>query len=271
MESTEKTERVSHLLERLDAIGASLAETDAALALIGLGSVGLEMERLDDYSDLDFFVIVRPGYPGYKERIISDLSWLERAHPLAYWFQNTVDGHKALFVDGLYAEFAIFSPDELTHIPAAGARVVWSVDEFDASALRMRPPTAPEPRTVEWLVGELITNLYVGLCRLRRGETLSATRLIQGHAIDRLIDLSPLVEPPSPALVDGFASERRYEQRSPVIAASLPQFMQGYGHNAESARALLTWVEQRFEVNGDIRRRILDLCEIEDGGEAQIR
>jgi lincosamide nucleotidyltransferase len=258
MESTEKTERVSHLLERLDAIGASLAKTDTALALIGLGSVGVEMERLDDYSDLDFFVIVRPGY---KERFIADLSWLERAHPLAYWFQNTVDGHKALFVDGLYAEFAIFAPDELAHIPAAGARVIWSVDGFDASALPMRPPTALEPRTVEWLVGELITNLYVGLCRMRRGETLSGTRLIQGHAIDRLIDLSPLVEPPSPALVDGFASERRYEQRSPGIAASLPHFMQGYGHNAESARALLFWVEQRFEVNGDIRRRILEMSE----------
>ncbi len=46
------------LLKRLDDIGRSLAGRPDALALIGLGSVGRELERLDDYSDLDVFVIV---------------------------------------------------------------------------------------------------------------------------------------------------------------------------------------------------------------------
>jgi hypothetical protein len=271
MESTERTdrsERASHLLKRLDAIGASLAEADTALALIGLGSVGVEMERLDDYSDLDFFAVVRPGH---KERFIVDLSWLERVHPLVYSFQNTVDGHKALFADNIYVEFAVFIPDELAHIPAPDGRVVWQARGFDASALHTRPPTTPEPRTVEWLVGEMVTNLYVGLCRLRRGEKLSATRLIQGHAIDRLIELSPLVDTPTPALADGFAPERRYEQRFPRVAASLSAFMQGYDHNVESALALLSWVEQRFPVNKAIRRRILELCATEDDGAAHVR
>jgi len=45
------------LLARLDAIGASLAATDHGLALIGLGSVGLETDRLDAYSDPDFSAI----------------------------------------------------------------------------------------------------------------------------------------------------------------------------------------------------------------------
>jgi hypothetical protein len=47
------------LLYRLDEIGKSLEKSGHALALIGLGSVGLELERLDQYSDLDFFVIVQ--------------------------------------------------------------------------------------------------------------------------------------------------------------------------------------------------------------------
>lgn len=46
------------LLARLDEIGAALARSNRALALLGLGSVGLELERLDRYSDLDFFAIV---------------------------------------------------------------------------------------------------------------------------------------------------------------------------------------------------------------------
>lgn len=46
------------LLNRLDAIGHSLEKSGHALALIGLGSAGVETERLDSYSDLDFFAIV---------------------------------------------------------------------------------------------------------------------------------------------------------------------------------------------------------------------
>jgi len=43
------------LLTRLDDIGRSLDSTGRALALLGLGSVGLEADRLDQFSDLDFF------------------------------------------------------------------------------------------------------------------------------------------------------------------------------------------------------------------------
>ena len=37
------------LLQRLDAIGASLRRSSTALALLALGSVGVETERLDEY------------------------------------------------------------------------------------------------------------------------------------------------------------------------------------------------------------------------------
>ena len=49
------------LLTRLDEIGKSLEDSGRALALIGLGSVGTETERLDEWSDLDFFAAVQPG------------------------------------------------------------------------------------------------------------------------------------------------------------------------------------------------------------------
>ena len=47
----------------------------------------------------------------------------------------------------------------------------------------------------EWSLGEALTNLYVGLSRLRRGEKLSAMRLIQYHAVDRILELSEKIEP----------------------------------------------------------------------------
>jgi hypothetical protein len=62
--------------------------------LLALGSAGLERQRLDRYSDLDFFVIVAQGY---KVHYIESLDWL-------------ADGHKALMTDGIFCEFAVFEP-----------------------------------------------------------------------------------------------------------------------------------------------------------------
>lgn len=260
----ESVTRTQQLLDRLDAIGASLERSGRALALIGLGSVGNERQRLDEYSDLDFFAIVQPGF---KDSFIEDLSWLERIHPIAFSFQNTRDGHKVLFADGIYAEFAVFVPEELANIPAAEGRVIWQSAAFDATTAAFQPPTATDPHTVEWLVGEILTNLYVGLGRLRRGERLSAARLIQVHAVDRLIELSPHIERPSPTVADPFTSERRYESRFPRIAAVLPLFAQGYDRSIESALAMLAFLEQHTPVNAAIKQRILELCEPSPSGE----
>ena len=116
------------LLKRLDDIGASLAQTGQALALIGLGSVGTELDRIDDYSDLDFFAIVKKGQ---KARFINNLDWLSTIQPIAYSFQNTHDGHKLLYADGIFCEMAVFEAEELAHIPFAKGRIVWRDPEFD--------------------------------------------------------------------------------------------------------------------------------------------
>ncbi len=108
------------LLKRLDNIGQSLKQSGHGLALIGLGSVGLELDRLDAYSDLDFFAIVEAGY---KHAYLEDLSWLSVLSPIAFCFRNTKDGFKLLFADGVFCEFAVFEPKELESIPFAPGRV----------------------------------------------------------------------------------------------------------------------------------------------------
>ena len=104
------------LLSRLNDIGASLAHSNKAVALIGLGSVGIEVDRLDEFSDLDFFAIVEPGY---KAEFIEHLDWLGSICPIAYSFRNTPDGHKLLFRDGVFCEFAVFEERELPEISFA--------------------------------------------------------------------------------------------------------------------------------------------------------
>jgi lincosamide nucleotidyltransferase len=244
------------LLQRLDAIGASVSDSGDALALLGLGSVGAETERLDAYSDLDFFVIVKPGCkPGY----LSNLDWLARVHPLAYSFQNTVDGYKALFADGIFCEFAVFEPQQLASIPFTSGRLIWKDDAFDETLCVPRPGQQ-SAHTDDWLLGESLTNLYIGLGRVQRGEMLSGTRFIQSYAVDHVLELAASLETAQGSTEDPFARERRYERRYPQAAQYLPAFIQGYNKNAESALAILLFLEQHFEVNPAMSAAIREVC-----------
>jgi hypothetical protein len=245
------------LLERLDAIGASVASQPDALALIGLGSCGVETHRLDDWSDLDFFVIVAPGA---KARFLRDLDWLRAAHPVAWHFQNTADGHKVLMADGVFCEFAVFEPQALEKVARMAGRIVWKRDGVDealvAPEARGLPPTTDET----WIVGEALSNLLVGLLRWHRGERLSAQRFVQSYALDRLIELDALRRRPPSG--DVFSVERRIEQRQPALAALLPALAPGYLHTPQAALALLQALDERGAVlEPHITRRIRELVD----------
>lgn len=250
-------DRKTQLLTRLDEIGRSLEKTGNALALLGLGSVGTELDRLDDYSDLDFFVIVKKGY---KQAFIDNLDWLSSVQSVVYAFKNTVDGYKAMYEDGVFCEYAVFEADELKNIPFGEGRIVWRDPAFDSTAA-VPAPHKHSSKDTAWYVGEALTNLYVGLCRYHRGEKLSAARFIQGYAVDRIVDLAEYIEAPQPAHKDIFTGERRFEQRFPSISAQLPIFMQGYDRSRESASAILEFLQQHFEVNEAMSERIMTLCE----------
>jgi len=251
--------KTQSLLKRLDEIGQSLDRSGHALALIGLGSVGLELDRLDSYSDLDFFAIVEEGY---KSAYLDSIDWLSDVHPIAYSFLNTDDGYKVLFEDGIFCEFAVFEPAELEKIPFAPGRIVWRRAEVpDTFGEPATIPSLKQNRGRDWLLGEAVTNIYVGLHREKRGERLSATRFIQGYAVDRLLELVEGIEPANEAYRDPFVNERRFEQRFPALTSQISTWMQGYERNCESALAILAFLEEHFEVNESLARSIRELCD----------
>jgi len=230
------------LLRRLDDLGTALSKRGDAIALIALGSVGLDVDRLDDHSDLDFFVIVDDGA---KQRYIDSVDWLEAARPIAFSFPNTVDGRKALFDDGLFAEYAVFTVDELVRSAFSPGRIVWQRADAPDDLEVPRRPAGASP-TLDHQVCEALTNLYVGLHRDARGEKLAAARLIQTHAVDRVITLLGLLEPGKQQ--DPFAVERGVEGR---FAAALPlaAMVPGYERNREAAAAILRWLEAHADVD----------------------
>jgi hypothetical protein len=237
----------ARLLGRLDDIGTSLAGRGDAIALLGLGSVGVELGRLDEHSDLDFFVIVDEGA---KPAYLASIDWLEHAAPVHYSFENSVDGRKVLFEDGIFAEYAVFTLAELADAGFSPGRVVWSRAGAPAGLETPARATGPSPYlTPHYQANEILTNLFVGLHRDARGERLSAARLIQVHAVDRAITLLALLGEGTGVQQDAFAVERGAERRFQRASLPLASLMPGYERNREAALAMLAWLEAHADVD----------------------
>ncbi|WP_214746161.1 hypothetical protein [Exiguobacterium sp. s189] len=236
------------LLERMEQIGESVAAHEGTLMLLALGSIGQETERLDDYSDLDFFLIVEDGQ---KARFIDRLDWLE-VEPLHYQFQNTKDGHKIMYHDGIYGEFAVFEVHELSTIAYTPGRVVWRRDE--ALDVFASPRLEIAREATAYYYEEALTNLYVGLLRERRGETLAGFELVQVAAVQNVLKALG-------GQGDPFNPTRRVESRHPQMISFLIGGVLGYGKSGVAAAVILRFIEERHAVNPTMKREIERLLE----------
>ncbi|MDX6481618.1 MAG: hypothetical protein QOG85_2128 [Gaiellaceae bacterium] len=247
------------LLQRLDDLGAVLATRGDAIALLALGSVGRDLERLDDHSDLDFFAVVEDGA---KQRYLDSIDWLEELAPVVFSFANTVDGRKVLFGDGLFAEYAVFTLGELRSASYPPGRIVWRRADAPTGLEEGGRLPGPSPHDdAEHQANEALTNLYVGLQRDARGERLSATRLIQVHAVDRLLTFLELTTAGNGPRQDVFAIERGAEGRFPSDVLPLSLLVRGYEGNGDAALTMLAWFEERVEVNAALAAAIRRLAE----------
>jgi lincosamide nucleotidyltransferase B/F len=242
------------LIKRLEEIGLSLKKNNEVLALIGLGSSGLERERLDEFSDLDFFVIVKEGY---AQQYIHNLDWLSTVSPIGFHFQNADVGHKLLFADGVFCEFAVFEPNELKNIPLYMGKIIWKSEDFDEITCILDEKWKPqEDREVEWLLGEALTNIYIGLQRFGGGEKYTAFEFVQVYATTKMVDLISRMEEEHHSFKDPYNKGRRLEKRYPTLTQEFPKFIQGYDKTPESAKAILDFLDHHFEVNKCMKENI---------------
>ena len=254
------------LLKRLEAIADHLQKYPETLALIGHGSVGVELSRLDHYSDLDFFVIVEDQS---KHQFIDSLFWLEKVCPIAYAFKNTKDGYKFMFSDGIYGEFAVFGRSEIPHVTQNQGRLIWKRSDYYDTGLVDKKGNIPllKGDDVDFHFNEALTNLYVGLLRAQRGERLSAHRFIESYALNNVMSVIHKFFLEEPIVEDPFNLERRFEFRYPLFSHQLPKMLQGYDHLSSSAEAILDFMVNVYPLNEsfvqEIRQQINQLKSME--------
>ena len=221
--------------------------------LLGLGSMS-ELSRMDQYSDMDFFLIVEDGF---KETYIKDLSWFGKE--IVFSFQNTKDGYKVLFADGVFAEFAVFIQSEMPHIGFTKGKVYYAKPGFDLSIVEPKQLKPKKPLNVDFNINEALTNLYVGVLREKRGEHASSFTFIQVYAADLIMRLFEDLFVAADTLDDYYVFERRIEFKYQESKKILSGLKQGYDKNLESALFALEFLNLYYSVNQAMVIRIKSL------------
>lgn len=216
------------------------------LAFIGLGSMH-HTDRIDDYSDIDFFMIVEDGF---KEQYLKSVDWLE-VSPIAWWYQETNDGLKVLYEDQYFLEFAVFTQDELKHIPYEKGTVYYKKEHINDD---MFIPTIQksEKKETTYIINTWLSNLYIGLLRELRGEKVAALFMIQVYATNHMLTLLDLEDD------DPFVVERRVEQK---IQLDYQKLYAGYDGNITSVKYQLEVIGQRYRLPESLikaLKRLLD-------------
>lgn len=184
--------------------------------IIGLVLVGstAETERVDEWSDHDFFVITESNE---QEPLRTDLSWLPNSEEIAFWFRETEHGLKVVYKSGDILEFAIFDCDELGRCTVNHHRLAYG-DEAVQRALSIAKDRLPKVVTGDDLSDfrHFLSVLVIQVGRARRGELLTAGQGIRGTAATALLKVLTRQLPYDPQL-DTLDVSRRFEFAHPII------------------------------------------------------
>jgi hypothetical protein len=200
----------------------SVAASDDVDGLVLLGSTA-DVSRVDEWSDHDFFLLVRPGT---EAAFRTDLTWLPDHERIAFSARDSEHGVKVLWDDGHVAEFAVAPADEAAHFGGSPQRVVLDRGDRYAHerATAQTASDAPDNLTRFRLFLFLV---LIGTGRVRRGEVLAGGRFVRCFAADHLLALLDRHLPDESgssdarARVDEFDPWRRFEARHPVVGDEL--------------------------------------------------
>src|SRR6478672_3603069 len=141
------------LLQRLDCIAAAASRSGHVLAVLGLGSAGVERDRMDRYSDLDVWIVVEDGF---KQAYVDDFGWLGAACPISFKFKHSPSGYGLVFEDGIFAEVDVFERADLAAAGFAEAWIVWKAPGVPDSIRLPRQQQKTVERVPEEMLGEAL-------------------------------------------------------------------------------------------------------------------
>jgi len=219
---------LSKFLEYSDRLAANAEADDNVIGLIFLGSAA-DHSRVDEWSDHDFFLMVKAGF---GEQYRGDLSWIPDIEQAVLHPRETDHGLKVVFGDGRVLEFAVFEDAELELASVNSWAAV--VDKTDLTprlekieARSSASAAKPFDRAKEFEL--FLALILIGTGRHRRGETLIAGQFIRSYALRNLLGLIRDAHAPVPgteAKQDNLDRYRRFELQYPSLGRRIENALQ---------------------------------------------
>lgn len=202
-----------------EAFPALVAANADVSGLVWAGA-SAEPHRADEWSDHDFFLLVRSGT---QERFRQNLDWLPDHASIAFASRETEHGLKVVYDDGFVLEFAVFDEAELAQSVVNHHALAFG-DERLAGILGgiVRNTTVHDSRSLDDHLGLFFSLLLIGSGRYRRGEKLVGGQCVRSFAVAHLLEVARRVLPSAaPDARDALDVWRRVELEFPQFAAEL--------------------------------------------------
>ncbi|MCX6430163.1 MAG: hypothetical protein NTX12_04200 [Actinobacteria bacterium] len=230
---------ISGFLAFTQALTTSAQGNENVIGLVLVGSTA-ETFRADEWSDHDFFLIVKPGL---GEQFRRNLSWLPDFSDIAFSPRETDHGLKVVYKNGQVLEFAVFEDSELELASVNSWAVPVDKANITSRVLAIRDRTKPRIYTVEEEWSLFLATTLIAIGRARRGELLIAGQGIRTRALNHALGLLRAARVPQADTVhceDNLDRFRRVEVQFPREAKILNEISEMPVE--DGARALLDFV-----------------------------
>ena len=193
---------------------AKVSALDDVIGLIFLGSAA-DHSRVDQYSDQDFFLVVKPGC---AEAFRQNLDWLPNQQDILLAPRETDHGLKVLYKNGLILEFAVFEDSELELATVNDYLVALDKQDIVPRMEKIRSRSNPKPFDFHRQFELVLSLVVIGVGRARRGETIAADQHIKSYAVEKLLGLVRSQQPVGKSKADSLNSFRRFEFDYPNLS-----------------------------------------------------
>jgi hypothetical protein len=202
-----------------EALPAHVAGLPDVMGLVWAGA-SAEPQRADEWSDHDFFLIVRSGTQGMFRQA---LEWLPESSDIAFASRETMHGLKVVYSDGFVLEFAIFDEAELSQAVVNHHALAFGEESLATTLRGIVRTTAPDDsRSIDDHLGLFYALLLIGSGRFHRGERLAGGQFVRSYAVTHLLEVAhrllPSAQPEARDALDPF---RRVEREFPAFAGEL--------------------------------------------------
>ena len=187
------------------------------IGLVFLGSSAAH-ERVDQYSDQDFFLIVKNGN---AESFRKNLDWLPAHHKILISPRETQHGLKVVYQDGSVLEFAVFEDSELEIAAANDYLVALDKSNITARMAALKLKSTPKPYDFDTQFELFLSLIWIGVGRFRRGEVIAAEQHIKSYALEKLLGLIRSAKPIQISSQDSFNGFRRFEKDYPNLGKDI--------------------------------------------------